>query len=132
MFEGAELMAPVVMGVVRDGEGWPFVERLGQVDVDADGEQLIVTAKERLVLRCGEASITLTRVGKVLIEGEYIVSRARRASRSAKSPDSEALSSACLLFRFGNAYSTWSLGAGFCAHTDTRLSLSSPVSLRQR
>ena len=29
----------------------------------------------RLVLRCGKASITLTRAGKVLIRGEYIFSR---------------------------------------------------------
>ena len=44
-----------------------------QVEVDADGERMIVSAKEQLVLRCGKASITLTKAGKVLIEGSYVL-----------------------------------------------------------
>ena len=34
-----------------------------------------LTAQREIVLRCGKASITLTRAGKVLIRGEYIFSR---------------------------------------------------------
>ncbi len=43
--------------------------------IDADGERVLVTAEREIVLRCGEASLTLTRAGKVLIKGKYIVSR---------------------------------------------------------
>jgi hypothetical protein len=78
MFAGAE---PIVMGVLREGSGWPVEERPGAVSVDADGERLVVTAQEQLVLRCGSASITLTRAGKVLIEGEYLSSRSRGVNR---------------------------------------------------
>ena len=34
-----------------------------------------------IVLRCGEASITLTRAGKVLIRGTYILTRSSGANR---------------------------------------------------
>jgi hypothetical protein len=36
---------------------------------------MIVGAKEQLVLRCGKASITLTKAGKVLIQGAYVSNR---------------------------------------------------------
>jgi hypothetical protein len=31
-------------------------------------------AAKRIVIRCGEASITLTRSGKILIRGKYVLS----------------------------------------------------------
>jgi hypothetical protein len=81
MFEGADAARPIVMGVLRAGEGAPLAEQPGQVEVDADGERLIVSAKEQLVLRCGKASITLTKAGKVLIQGSYVLSRSSGVNR---------------------------------------------------
>ena len=43
--------------------------------MDVDGQRLVVTAKEQLVLRCGKASITLTSAGKVLVQGTYLSNR---------------------------------------------------------
>ncbi len=80
-FEGADIRKPVVMGVLREGAGWPLQERPGAVAVDADGERLLVTAREQLVLRCGKASITLTKAGKVLIDGAYVSSRSSGVNR---------------------------------------------------
>jgi len=74
-FEGGDPGRPIIMGLLRSQASWPL-EQPGQVEVDADGARLLVTAKEQLVLRCGKASITLTKAGKVLIHGEYVVSRA--------------------------------------------------------
>jgi hypothetical protein len=51
------------------------------VEVDTDGERLLVTAKEQLVLRCGKATITLTKAGKVLIQGTYVSSRSSGVNR---------------------------------------------------
>jgi hypothetical protein len=34
-----------------------------------------------MVLRCGKASITLTRAGKVLIQGSYVLSRSTGVNR---------------------------------------------------
>ena len=53
-------------------------EHLGHV---VDGERLVFTAEREIVLRCGNASITLTRAGKVLITGEYVLTRARGVNR---------------------------------------------------
>ena len=81
MFEAGDATRPIVMGVLREREGWPIAEAPGQVQVDADGERLHVSAKEQLVLRCGKASITLTKAGKVLIEGAYVSSRSTGVNR---------------------------------------------------
>lgn len=75
MFEGGNLERPLVMGVLREHAGWPLEQRPAHVEIDADGERMIVTAREQLVLRCGKASITLTEAGKVVIQGTYVSSR---------------------------------------------------------
>ena len=80
MFENGDAARPIVMGVLR-AAGWPLDNKPGQVEVLADGERLVVSAKEQLVLRCGKASITLTKVGKVLIEGTYVSSRSSGVNR---------------------------------------------------
>ncbi len=75
MFEEADPLRPIVVGLVRKPGGWPLAERPAQVEVDADGKRLVVTAKDQIVLKCGKASITLTAAGKVLIQGAYVLHR---------------------------------------------------------
>lgn len=41
----------------------------------------VVSAERQLILRCGDASLTLTRAGKVLISGSYVLSRSSGANR---------------------------------------------------
>jgi len=81
MFEAGDPTKPIIMGVLREGQGWPLADPPGQVEVDADGERLMVSAKEQVVLSCGKASITLTRAGKVLIQGSYVLSRSSGVNR---------------------------------------------------
>ncbi len=81
MFEAKDLTKPIIMGVLQESEGWPLEQRPDQVEVDVDGERMIVNAKEQLVLKCGEASITLTKAGKVLIKGKYVLSRSSGVNR---------------------------------------------------
>jgi Domain of unknown function (DUF6484) len=81
MFEAGDPTRPIVVGVLRQREGWPESEVPSQVQVEADGERLIVSAAEQLVLRCGKASITLTKAGKVLIQGSYLSSRSSGVNR---------------------------------------------------
>lgn len=80
-FEDGDPGKPIVMGILRESEDWPLAEQPGQLEVDLDGERLIISAKEQLVLRCGEASITLTRAGKVVIRGTYLLSRSSGVNR---------------------------------------------------
>lgn len=81
MFEYGDPRQPIILGCLPRTEGWPLSERPRQVEVDADGERLMVSAKEQLVLRCGKACITLTKEGKVLIQGTYISSRSSGVNR---------------------------------------------------
>jgi hypothetical protein len=80
MFDGGDPLRPIVMGSIR-GDSTALAEQPGQVEVDVDGERLLVTAKDQLVLRCGKASITLTKNGKVLIQGAYVSSRSTGVNR---------------------------------------------------
>ncbi|WP_244827399.1 DUF6484 domain-containing protein [Caballeronia sp. TF1N1] len=80
LFEGGDPAKAVVIGVMRDAA--THVKAAGErVEVSADGEQFVLRARSRLVLRCGDASITLTRDGKIVVQGECVVHRARGAVR---------------------------------------------------
>ena len=80
-FESGDPWKPIVIGRIRKPSAWPTADRPAQVDVDADGQRIIVSVKEQLVLRCGKASITLTKAGKVLIEGSYVLNRSTGVNR---------------------------------------------------
>ena len=67
--------------MIRGRPGWPSDATPPQLEVDSDGQRITVSAREQLVLRCGEASITLTKAGKVLIEGTYVSSRSSGVNR---------------------------------------------------
>lgn len=81
MFEGNDPARPIVLGVVRQGTPAAFSQAGGGVEVEADGQRLVVTAERGLVLRCGKASITLTPDGKVVVRGTQIVSHASGLNR---------------------------------------------------
>lgn len=82
LFECGDAARPLVVGVLRGALQRPGdAPPAAQIDVDADGERLVVSAREQLVLRCGKASITLTKAGKVLIEGGYVLSRSSGVNR---------------------------------------------------
>lgn len=80
-FEGGDPAKPIVIGVLQGDEGWPLKDRPDQVEVDADGQRLVVSARNEMVLRCGKASITLTSTGHVFIEGTYVSSRSTGVNR---------------------------------------------------
>jgi hypothetical protein len=71
-FEGGDPLRPIVLGCLQAAGAEPLVAALGQVEIDADGQRLLVSAKDRIVLRCGKASLTLTKEGKVIVQGAYV------------------------------------------------------------
>jgi len=79
VFENNDPRKPIVMGLLQpvssDGADSEPVQ------VSLDGEQVTLSAKNEIVLRCGKASITLTRAGKVLIRGAYLLSRSSGVNR---------------------------------------------------
>jgi hypothetical protein len=75
MFEGGDPQRPILMGRMVS----PLAA--GPAEASADGRRVEITADEEIVLRCGESSITLTRAGKILIRGAYVLSRSSGANR---------------------------------------------------
>ena len=75
MFEQGDPYRPLVIGCLHDPHQRSLSAAPGQVEIDVDGQRLVVSAKEQLVLRCGKARITLTGDGKVLIHGAYVANR---------------------------------------------------------
>lgn len=76
VFEDGDLSRPIIVGVIEPHalqEQPP--EQEPSVRVQVDGERHVIEAEREVVLRCGDASITLTRAGKVIIRGNYILSR---------------------------------------------------------
>jgi len=90
MFERDDPQRPVILGLLEhptppwDQEALSVggrQEPQRPAVVEVDGRRMVLTAEDEIVLRCGEASITLTRAGKVLIRGAYLLSRSSGANR---------------------------------------------------
>jgi len=88
MFEDGNPKKPIVLGLIQDSDKEWFnevgnvrPEKQTPVQVEIDGERLVLTAEKEIILRCGEASITLTQAGKVLIRGTYLLSRSSGVNR---------------------------------------------------
>ena len=75
MFEGGDPERPLVMGRMHTAS------TALRPEVQADGGRLEFEAEKEIVLRCGDASITLTRAGKILIRGAYVLSRSSGVNR---------------------------------------------------
>ncbi len=50
-------------------------------DLHIDGKRVVIEGKEEIVLKCGDASITLTKAGKILIRGKYLLNRSEGVNR---------------------------------------------------
>ncbi len=88
MFERGDLRKPIIIGFLcsltpppHKSAKYEEPDPIEPIQVDVDGERLTFTAKKEIVLKCGKASITLTKAGKILIKGEYLLNRASGVNR---------------------------------------------------
>jgi hypothetical protein len=87
IFERGEPGKPIVMGLIQplpsvgSRPEYPNSSGTEPFEVTVDGQKVAVSAREEMVLRCGKASITLTRAGKVLIRGAYLLTRSSGVNR---------------------------------------------------
>ncbi|MFP2932004.1 DUF6484 domain-containing protein [Pyxidicoccus sp. 3LG] len=72
IFENGDPSLPLICGLVRPPRGR---------EARVDGETVTLTGDEEVVLRCGDASISLSKNGKVVIRGAYVETRARGTNR---------------------------------------------------
>jgi len=97
-FENADPRLPIVTGLLQTGHAaTPFQELLvsprpapsaagarpGQQRLEArlDGERVVLEGKKEIVLKCGEASITLRSDGKMVLRGAYVETYAKGVNR---------------------------------------------------
>jgi hypothetical protein len=73
VFLDGDPLRPLALGLVRPGAAPPVAE--------VEPQELVLTAKRDITLRCGRASITLTRAGKVLVRGTYLSLRSSGMQR---------------------------------------------------
>jgi hypothetical protein len=82
-FENGDRRRPVILGLIRNKAG--RAEPPGTLDLEkepiakiqVDGERLLISAEKEVVIQCGQASLIMTRDGKVVIKGTKIVSRSK-------------------------------------------------------
>jgi len=89
LFENGDPALPLVIGLVEETAGGELLGELlakgrapsAPLEARLDGKRVVLEGKEEVVLRCGEASITLRRDGKVLVRGTYVETQAKGVNR---------------------------------------------------
>jgi hypothetical protein len=81
-FDRGDPLKPIVLGRILRATVPPAKAAIPPtLTVDSIPVPLEITAERELTLRCGKASITLTREGKIILRGTYISSRSSGANR---------------------------------------------------
>lgn len=84
LFERGDPGKPIIMAAMHAPPPVPADPGLAPrepVAVALDGDVLHLDARRELVLSCGKASVTLTRAGKIIMHGTYVVSRSSGVNR---------------------------------------------------
>lgn len=51
------------------------------LEARVDGQRVVIEAQDEVVIKCGRATITLRRNGKIIIKGDYVETRATGTNR---------------------------------------------------
>ena len=94
LFEDGDPGRPLLMGLVVPAPGAALLEALlaapaaparpapaPPAEARLDGRRVVLEGRDEVVLRCGEASITLRRNGRVVIRGAYVETHAKGTNR---------------------------------------------------
>ena len=92
LFENGDSRLPIVVGLVSPEPGAALFASLlrpetsvrdatGTPDARLEGRRVTLEGDTEVVLRCGDASITLRRDGKVILRGAYIETTAKGVNR---------------------------------------------------
>ena len=76
LFEDGNRARPLIIGRIVEPQ-----PAAGDAVVVRDGETVAITARERIELRVGKASIVMEKDGHITIRGTYLVSHASAANR---------------------------------------------------
>jgi hypothetical protein len=79
VFEDERSDRPIVIGLLAETAAPALGEP--KLVANVDGKRVVIEGHDEIVLRCGEASITLRRNGRVVVRGVYVETRARGVNR---------------------------------------------------
>ncbi len=104
MFNGGDLTKPIIIGLVHsplqemienfeltttqaidneviteEANSAPL--ELSKTTTVVDGKKVQIEAQDEIILKCGESSITLTKAGKIMIRGKYLLNRSTGVNR---------------------------------------------------
>jgi hypothetical protein len=95
LFNQGDLTKPIIMGLIHSplqamlenygqGNETEKVELAADLNIDdvkVEGNKVTFEAQDEMIFKCGESSITLTKAGKVLIRGKYLLNRSSGVNR---------------------------------------------------
>lgn len=96
LFENGDPRLPLVIGLEQGSSSTPLLDALLEesgieaaldapapvpTEAHVDGQRVVIEGNDEVVLRCGQASITLRRNGKVVIRGVYVETHASGVNR---------------------------------------------------
>lgn len=99
LFDGGDPLRPILIGLVENGSGCALAPPAGSAPLlraeravegrlpavpehaVVDGKRVTIEGQDEIVLRCGDASITLRRNGKVTIRGTFLDSHSTGTNR---------------------------------------------------
>ena len=81
LFEGGNPLQPLIIGKIHHADSAKLPQDTEQTSAELDGEHVILSAKQTITLKCGKASITLTKAGKIILRGAYVLSRSSGVNR---------------------------------------------------
>jgi len=81
LFEGGDPRLPLIIGKIQHVENEPVEQEKQLTTAELDGESIVLSARQNITLKCGKASITLTKSGKVILRGAYLLSRSSGVNR---------------------------------------------------
>jgi hypothetical protein len=91
MFEAGDPLKPVILGAlqpkpasaqtVSDSQE-PHPQAVNNAfELKTEGDRILLNAKSEIVFNCGKASIVLTKAGKILLRGAYLLARSSGVNR---------------------------------------------------
>lgn len=81
-FERGNQSFPIVIGALHEPlEILAARPNTSVSEAEIDGERVVLSAKREIVLECGQASLTLKRDGRVIIQGTHVLSRSSGPNR---------------------------------------------------
>ena len=81
LFEGGNPLQPLIIGKIHHADTASVAQDVEQSSAELDGEHIVLSAKQTITLKCGKASITLTKAGKIILRGAYLLSRSSGVNR---------------------------------------------------